>query len=384
MKLACVIHRYGAEVTGGSEAHCRAVAQRLAARHDVTVLTSCAKDYVTWRDEYPPGASMDGAVRVIRFRVARTRNLHEFRALSELVFSGRATEAEQRRWFEENGPLVPDLIRHLAAHGREYDRILFWSYRYYPSFCGLPQAADRAILVPTAEEDPLIRASILPSFFARPRAYLFLTPEEADLVRVRLPGACPPSETIGIGLDPPPPVEPPVAASGIERPYVLYLGRIERNKGCESLFRHFLHYVERGGPPIGLAVAGPALMAVPAHPLITPLGVVSDRVRDGLVSGARALVVPSPYESLSIVLLEAWNHGVPALVNARCRVLKGQVLRADGGLYYADAEEFSECLRLIVDQPALAAQLGAQGRAYVDREYRWPGVMEKIERVLAV
>src|SRR5581483_4319128 len=198
MKLACVIHRYGAEVTGGSEAHCRAVAQRLAARHDVTVLTSCAKDYVTWRDEYPPGASMDGAVRVIRFRVARTRNLHEFRALSELVFSGRATEAEQRRWFEENGPLVPDLIRHLAAHGREYDRILFWSYRYYPSFCGLPQAADRAILVPTAEEDPLIRASILPSFFARPRAYLFLTPEEADLVRVRLPGACPPSETIGI------------------------------------------------------------------------------------------------------------------------------------------------------------------------------------------
>jgi glycosyltransferase involved in cell wall biosynthesis len=58
------------------------------------------------------------------------------------------------------------------------------------------------------------------------------------------------------------------------------------------------------------------------------------------------------------------------------------VLRADGGLYYRTAAEFVGALRFLLDNPEAAAQLGAQGRAYVDREYRWPTVMGKIERLL--
>ena len=124
-------------------------------------------------------------------------------------------------------------------------------------------------------------------------------------------------------------------------------------------------------------------MPIPEHPLIRPLGYVPDDVRDALLAHARALVVPSPYESLSMVLLEAWNQGVPALVNARCRVLKGQVERADGGLHYANVREFCEGLELLVREPDLARTLGAQGRAYVDREYRWPVVMDRLESLLA-
>src|SRR5205085_3214080 len=97
---------------------------------------------------------------------------------------------------------------------------------------------------------------------------------------------------------------------------------------------------------------------------------------------AAVLVVPSPYESLSIVLLDAWNHGVPALVNARCRVLKGQALRANGALYYQNFDEFSRALSYLLDRPDVASQLGRQGLAYVDREYRWPHVIDKIERFL--
>ena len=47
MKIACVVHRFGADVAGGSEGHCRGVTTQLAARHDVTVLTTCAKDHMT-------------------------------------------------------------------------------------------------------------------------------------------------------------------------------------------------------------------------------------------------------------------------------------------------------------------------------------------------
>ena len=97
---------------------------------------------------------------------------------------------------------------------------------------------------------------------------------------------------------------------------------------------------------------------------------------------ARVLMMPSPYESLSMVLLEAWNHAVPALVNARCAVLRGQVRRADGGLYYRTGAEFRAALDCLLKRPEMAQTLGAQGRAYVEREYRWPGVLRKIEDVL--
>jgi glycosyltransferase involved in cell wall biosynthesis len=44
--------------------------------------------------------------------------------------------------------------------------------------------------------------------------------------------------------------------------------------------------------------------------------------------------------------------------------------------------EFAAALDFLIDRPADAKQLGRQGLAYVDREYRWPTVMEKIESVL--
>ena len=241
----------------------------------------------------------------------RPRRLHAFRDISDLVFTGAATLQEQARWFDENGPIVPGLIDHLTSGVPAYDRVLFWSYRYYPAFHGVQAVRDRAVLVPTAEEDPLIHAPILASYFAWPRAYLFLTPEERDLVTSRIAGAAPPSAVIGAGLDAPGASQgrEVLDALGIPETFLLYMGRIERNKGCETLLRYFAAYLADGRPPIPLVMAGPAIMPIPEHPLIRPLGYVPDAVRDALLAHARALVVPSPYESLSMVLLEAWNRG---------------------------------------------------------------------------
>ena len=383
MKLACVVHRFGADIAGGSEGHCRLVAEHLAARHDVTIITTCAKDHITWRNHYPAGETRVGHLRVLRFPVARERELHRFMDLSDLVFADRATADEQEQWFRENGPDAPALLEHLRTHGAGYDRVLFWSYRYADTYFGLPLVADRALLVPTAEEDPLIHIDALSRFFALPKGFLFLTPEEETLVAARAPGGTP-SAVIGSGLD-----RAPDAADlsrldplRLADPFVLYLGRIDPNKGCQALIRHFLRYVE-GGRNAQLVMAGPASMPIPEHPLIRPLGFVDDGVREALLRKARALIMPSPFESLSMVLLEAWNHGLPALVNARCKVLRGQVERADGGLYYGNTVEFAAALDYLLDHPDAARQLGRQGLAYVDREYRWPIVMNKIEALLA-
>jgi len=392
MKLACVVHRFGADIAGGSEGHCRAVAEHLAARHTVTILTTCAKDHITWRNHYPPGESALGPLRVLRFPVARERQLHRFMDLSDRVFADRASSEEQEQWFRENGPDAPELLEHLRVHGVEYDRVLFWSYRYADTYFGLPLVADRAVLVPTAEEDPLIHVDAVRAFFSQPRGFLFLTPEEQALVGARAPAGRP-SAVIGSGLDP---TAGPanLAALDVLRlrdPFALYLGRIDPNKGCGTLIRNFLRYIDvrkereaLAERSVQLVMAGPSSMPIPDDPLIRPLGFVEDDVREALLSTARVLVMPSPFESLSMVLLEAWNRGLPALVNARCKVLRGQVERADGGLYYGTTAEFMAALDYLLDHPDEARQLGQQGLAYVNREYRWPTVIEKIETLLRI
>jgi glycosyltransferase involved in cell wall biosynthesis len=391
MKLACVIHRYGPQATGGSEAHCRAIALRLAPRHDVTVLTSCATDYVTWRNVLSPGESSDGSVRVVRFRVDRPRDLNRFRELSELVFADGATHDEQTEWFRANGPSLPGLLAHLSAHGRSYDRILFWAFRYAPVWFGLPLVADRAVLLPTAEDDELIRFSpLVGSFFSQPRTYLFLTPEERDLVASRCVGPLPPHEIVGAGLDraPKAPTREALDRLGLPDDFLLYLGRVDKNKGCDRLFDAFARYDEQvtaegSSAPLSLVLAGPVVLPVPSHPRIRSLGFVDEGTREALLQHALALVMPSRFESLSLVVLEAWNHGVPVIVNGRCAPLRGHILRADGGLFYDLPAEFVGAVRYLSAHRDVATRLGAQGLMHVEREYRWPTVMAKIEAAIA-
>src|SRR6185436_1283168 len=99
MKLACVVQRFGAGVTGGSERHCQVIAEHLAMHHDVTILTSCAQDYVTWRNVYPAGRSRVGQLDVLRFPVTAERHLGRLAEISEIVFTTHSSPAEQESWF---------------------------------------------------------------------------------------------------------------------------------------------------------------------------------------------------------------------------------------------------------------------------------------------
>ena len=385
MRIACVVHRYGVDFAGGSEAHCRHVAERLAGHHEVTVLTTCARDHITWRNEYAAGVSDINGVSVRRFPVSRQRSLNRFKDASDLAFSGAASEAEQIDWFRENGPDAPELLACLRDHGREFDRVLFWAFRYAEVYFGLPMVADRAVLVPTAEEDPLIRMDVLGPFFSLPTGYIFLTPEEQTLIERRVNGPMPPSVIVGSGLDVAgarPMIR--VESLGVTKPFALYLGRIDPNKGCEALVQHFIRFKSEHESDVQLIMAGPVNMPIPAHPAIRALGYVDESVRETLLASASLLIVPSRLESLSLVLLEGWNHGLVGLVNGHCSVLKGQAERANGALYYHNYDEFACALEYLLTHRDAAVELGRQGLDYVSREYRWPHVMAKIEDFLQV
>ena len=238
--------------------------------------------------------------------------------------------------------------------------------------------------MPTAEEDAAIDLETLPEFFDKPAGYLFMTPEERELVSSRALHPLRTSVVAGIGVEPAPTGNTPrtsIDRLDVPSTYLLYLGRVDRNKGCDALLDTFQEYAATR-TNVTLVLAGPAKIQVPEHPQIRALGYVSGEVRSALLAHASALVVPSWYESLSIVLLEAWNHAVPALVNGRCKVLAGQVTRANGGLYYMFPAEFDEAADYLLTRPAERDALGRQGLAYVEREYRWPTVLARVEALL--
>jgi glycosyltransferase involved in cell wall biosynthesis len=384
VNLCFVIQRYGLEVAGGSELHCRWLAGRLAARHSVRVVTTTALDYLEWANHYAEGDSVVDGIAVTRHRVERPRSIRRFAALSERVFGDEHTRADEVAWVEENGPFAPGLVRALAAL-RDVDLFIFYSYRYYQSFFGLPTVAARAVLVPTAEDDPAMELPIFHALLRAPRGILYLTPEERTLVHTASGNASVPSEIIGSG------VNVPAGHAGVrvgERfgitgPYLLYAGRIDRNKGADRLFTYYARLRAEWPDVPPLVLIGTAALPIPSDPRVRHLGFVSEEEKFALIRDCAVLLMPSAYESLSVVVLEAWAMGRAVLVNAACRVLEGQCMRSGGGLFYRGYSEFADALRRLVADAPLRAALGAAGQAYVRAEYDWDVVERRTEGFLS-
>ena len=379
MKLVIVVQRYGAEINGGSELHARYIAERLSPHADVRVLTTCARDYVTWRNEWPPGEERINGIPVERFAVARERDAIDFRDRSERLFHYRHSVHDELRWLESQGPTSPTLMQRLTHVANECDFVLVFSVRYSPAFYGARFAAEKAVLVPTAERELALGLSIFPPVFRGVRAIMYNSFEERALITALSSNTHVPGVVVGVGSQIPDAVDPERARRtfGLQNPYIIYVGRIDANKGCADLFRHFIEYSDRSSHPLDLVLIGTPVLPIPEHPRIRHLGFVADQDKFDAIAGAELLVMPSPYESLSMVALEAWALGRPVLASARCDVMVGQCVRSNAGLYYEDAREFAAALDRILSDPMLAATLGRNGRTFFARHYSWPVIERK-------
>ena len=384
--VAFVVQRYGADVAGGSEALARALAERLVPSHDVTVFTTCARDYVTWRNELPAGEEVLGGVRVRRFPVERERDLDAFNAFAEPLYGRPTTLGEEHAFLERQGPVVPALVEALRDERGRYAAVVFFTYLYYPTYWGLRAASERSILVPTTHDEPPLRFSIYREVFGLPRAFAFLTPAEQELVRGRFGTGGRPAVVAGMGVDPAAPgdVAGFRARHGLARAYALYAGRIDAGKGCADMLAHHARYRREKEEPLDLVLIGRLAMEEPREDGVRCLGFLSEEDKAAAMAGASAIVCPSPFESLSIVLLEGLALGTPGLVNAGSPVLKEHCLRSNAGLFYADGDEYVEAMDLLARDAALRAALGASGRRYVEAEYRWSVVLDRWKALLAV
>lgn len=390
MRIAFVVQRYGLEVNGGAELHCRELAERLVPRDDVRhvkIFTTCARDHGSWANHYPAGVSQLNGIDVERLRVPFERQPKLQSVAGHLALRGPRLRAFEKPWLVAQGPYVPALPGRLREVQSDFDVVVFFSYLYYPTVFGLPAVAQRSLFVPTAHDEPALRLRLALRTFQLARALAFNTPEERDLVASRVNISDVRADIVGCG------VELDVSARPEERarPYVLYLGRVESAKGVPELITGFRDFRRdfgdewfetsvgrRQGRELELVLAGRSGDLQPDGDAdIVYTGFVSDERRLALLAGCEAVIIPGKLDSLSLSLLEAWAIQKPTLATADCPVKKGHVRRAKAGVTFGSEKSFARALSEVLSDTQERERSAAAGLAYVRENYSWPVVTER-------
>lgn len=383
-KICFIVQRYGLEVNGGAELECRQFAEHLVERYDVSVLTSKAIDYITWENEYIADEEVINSVFVKRFPVLYPRNINAFNAINADFLAGKIATLEQERdWIDKQGPYMPELIQYLRNHHDNYDVFIFSTYLYYPTVIGINEVADKAIVIPNAHDEPFLRMKIFRNVFTKPRALFYNTVEERELINKKFFNTDVKSDIGGVGVEIPDDVNPHRFKEKyhLER-YIIYVGRIDAGKKCDVLFNYFSYYKKRNENEIKLVLMGKNVIPVPKHKDICNLGFVSDQDKFDGIAGAELLILPSEFESLSMVVLEALALKVPVVVNGVCEVLKGHCVKSNAGLYYKNYFEFEGCINYILEHKREREVMGENGKLYVNKNYQWDVIMDKLSNLI--
>ena len=383
-KILFVVQRYGLEVNGGSEAYCRQVAEKLSEMYDVSVLTTCAEDYVTWKNEYNEGTEIINNVTVIRKKVKKPRSQKEFLEIMEKLNNEKENIELGEKWEEAQGPYSPDLINFLEENKNNYECFIFMTYLYYSTYFGIKIAPQKSILIPTAHDEPTIYYKIFEEVFKIPKTILYLTETEKRFVQNKFKNENIYSDVIGVGIDINENV-PDIDLKerfGIKDDYMVYIGRIDESKGCKEMFGYFKKYKKIYKNNLKLVLAGKKTMEIPKNEDIIELGFISETEKINLLKKCKLLVLPSQYESLSLSTLEAMYFSKPVLLNGKCEVLKDHVILSNGGLYYENKWEFIETLDYLIRNSKIAERMGENGRKYIDNNYRWDTIMKKLRKVI--
>ncbi len=389
-KICFVIQRYGTEVNGGADQLCLQLAERLLRAHkgedySVDVLTTKAIDYITWRNEYEKDFEVINGVNVHRFGVRYERHTWLFNKINKLYLMGILPSFMHDLWLKLQGPYVPDLVKYIHDNKDEYDVFVFITYLYYPIAKGIAEVKEKSILLPLAHDEPYLNLSCIRPIFSQAKGLFYETPEEKELVCSKFKGLSEYYAFGGAGVDLPSQVDASrfKAKYGVSD-YIIYAGRIDTGKNCEELFDFFICYKEAHPGDLKLVLLGKNIIEIPDREDIVYPGFVSEEDKFDAFAGAKALVLPSKFESLSIVVLESFSLGRPVLVNEACEVLKGHIERSEGGFTYGNYEEFERNLHTLVSDDALNESMGSKGKEYVDKHYTWDTIIGNLSGLIEV
>lgn len=380
-KIAFVNQRYGKEVNGGSEYYTMVLADKLKKHYTVEILTSKALTYDKWEDYYKEDVEEIEEIVVRRFGVKRERSRILQRIFKILITQlGMNTEKITGMWNKLLGPYVPDLVEYIRQHRDEYDAVIFVTYMYYPTAFGMREAANKAVFVPTAHDEYNIYFKIYEKLFHMPRKIVYLTEEERDFVEGVFHNEDVEHEVIAVGIDIPEHTDNNAFRNkyNIKGEYILYAGRVDVDKGCNTMLEYFMEY-GKSHRDLLLVIIGKAYMEIPMEDNIRYLGYVSEVDKYNAMKGARFLWLPSRFESLSIAVLEAMALGTPVIVNGECGVLKGHCERSGAGISYSDIVSFNKAMDISEKE---YEEMKLKSKEYIYNYYRWESVIEEWKKLL--
>ena len=394
-KIGLIVQRYGRQINGGAEVLARMVAEKLALKYDITVLTSRAVDYHFWEPELPEGESEENGVKIIRFdhkpktaakKVHRLKRQYRGRLLYQKTYrligkpkwylklfpSAEVGEKEGLLWVENQGPAMYGLVKYLKKNEQEYDAFIFVTYLYYPSVLGLLAVPHKSIFIPTMHDEQPAYFPIFKKTMASPRSLMFLTESEKkfsnqlfDIAHIR-------QDVMSVGIET---VDDQknselIKKFNIKGKYIIYVGRIDAAKGCNELLKFYTKFTSQNTDLITLVLAGKNMIEEGVHKNIIYVGFVSDEEKEQLMKYAEALIIPSKYESLSLVVLESFACKVPVIANGECQVLKEHLVKSNGGWTYTNENEFFDVLKKVIVGTE-NVQKGLNGYQYVTNNYSW-------------
>lgn len=403
MRLAFVIPWYGPGIPGGAESECRKTALRLKARgFDVEILTTCVRDFQSdWEvNHYAEGAETVEGLTVRRFR-ARKRDKASFDAINgRLMRTGMERLRALRAISHSASPLSPDeeetyiresvnspgLNGHIGANASSYDLFIFIPYMFGTTYYGSLAAGEKAVLIPCLHDESYAYMSIYGGMFRRARGVVYHSASEMTLAE-RLYGCKDNGVLLGEGVD------TAFESDGqrfmerhrIRGPFILYAGRKDESKNTHLLIEYFCRF--RGDnpeSPLKLVLMGPGPVEIPGKHKkdIIDLGFLPAEDKFDAYGAAMCLCQPSLNESFSLVMMEAWAAGTPALVHAGCDVTRDFCVESGGGLYFSDYPEFAECLLYLFENEGARKALGERGSDFVKGRYSWDSITEKLAAVL--
>ena len=383
-KIGIIVQRYGLDINGGAEYHARLIAEKIAPYFDIEVFTSTAYDYITWEDHYNEREEIVNQIPVNRFKVKQLRDPEQFGKIQNFIFQEEHTIEDELKWLDEEGPYLPDLLDTLEKREKEFDYFIFFSYRYYHSYYGVKRFKKKSILVPTAENDEAICLRLFKPLFHFPGAIIYNSPEEKETINMISGNEAVLGDIVGVGSEIPETFSPQSFRDkfDIRGDYFIYIGRLDQNKGVPILLDFYLRLLKEHNIDLDLVLMGKSLIEIPHHPNIKYLGFMKDEDKFDALKGAEFLVIPSQFESLSMVALEAWAVGKPVVANGRTEVLQGQCRRSNAGLWYTDYEEFKEIILLLFINNDLKEKMGRNGKTFFDKNYSWPVIENKYLEII--
>jgi glycosyltransferase involved in cell wall biosynthesis len=373
MRLLAVLPRYGA-VVGGAEQALRLLLTHCAADDEVEVATTCAVDHHHFANDLPAGTETIDGRAVRRFRVSNVA-----RGDAPGFAGGDYLDAVRRL---ASSVWSADLHRFLVREGERFDRILLTPYLFGVTFWGAQVHPDRSLLLPCLHDEPEAHLPPVRALLAGVRGCIFHSSAEAALAAtfadVRE------GHVVGLPFPPVVPLDPAEVAAfreryHLERPYLVYCGRIEEGKRVDRLCE-LVGEARLAGVDVDLALVGHGPYRPPAF--VRSLGYLADHERRLAMAGAVALATASVLESFSLVVLEAWQEGTPAISDAACGAIAEHVHGSGGaGAEFDDARSFTAAVRRFLDARE-RERAGALGAAYVRERFAPEAVRERFRIAL--